>query len=177
VTIDDIDGSKYDGFGDFAQVSMGKGTPVLQHVWINHVTAFQPGVLLNLGDDTTVNPKMNDFMFTNNIVNAGTSPTKTTGGGPANCAYYPAPTTSLPACFRTYSFTRNAIIATPPNFPPSEYPSGNSFPGSATAVDFVNYNGGDYQLQASSPYKNAATDGKDLGADVNAIQSETAGVY
>jgi len=177
VTIDDIDGNKYDGFGDFAQVSMGKGTPVLQHVWISHVTAFQPGVLLNLGDDTTVNPKMNDFVFANNIVNAGSSPTKSTGGGPANCAYYPAPTTSLPACFRTYSFTHNAIVATPPNFPPSEYPTGNLFPASATAVDFVNYNGGNYQLQPSSPYKNAGTDGKDLGADVNAIQSETAGVY
>jgi hypothetical protein len=177
VTIDDIDATKYDGFGDFAQVSMGKGTPVLQHVWINHVTAFQPGVLLNLGDDTTINPKMNDFVFTNNIVNAGSSPTKTTGGGPANCAYYSAPTTSLPACFKTYSFAHNAIIATPPKFPPSSYPSGNSFPASAAAVGFVNYNGGDYQLQANSPYKNAGTDGRDFGADVQAIQSETAGVY
>ena len=180
VTIDDVDGTKYNGFGDFAQVSTGKGTPVLQHVWINHVTAFQPGVLLNIGDDTTINSKMNDFVFANNIVTAGTSPTKTTGGGPADCAYSPVPTTSLPACFKSYSFTHNAIIATPPNFPSSDYPSGNYFPGSVSAVGFVNYgagNGGNYQLQPGSPYKNAGTDGKDLGADVNTIESKTAGVY
>jgi hypothetical protein len=46
-------------------------------------------------------------------------------------------------------------------------------------VQFVNYNGGnggDYHLQLSSPYKRKGTDGKDLGADVDAIQSATAGV-
>src|SRR5579871_1659091 len=180
VTIDDIDPTKYDGFGDFAQVSMGEGSPVLKHVWINHVTAFQPVVLLNLGDNTTVNSKMNDFVFTNNIVNAGTSPTQTTGGGTANCAYYQAPTVSLPACFSTYSFTHNAIIATPSNFPSSKYPVGNFFPASNAAVGFLNYqggNGGNYELQLGSPYKNAGTDGKDLGADIGAIQSETSGVY
>jgi len=180
VTIDDIDPTKYDGFGDFAQVSMGEGSPVLKHVWINHVTAFQPVVLLNLGDNTTVNSKMNDFVFTNNIVNAGTSPTQTTGGGTANCAYYQAPTVSLPACFSTYSFTHNAIIATPSNFPSSKYPVGNFFPASNAAVGFLNYqggNGGNYELQPGSPYKNAGTDGKDLGADIGAIQSETSGVY
>ena len=179
VTIDDIDEVKYNGYGTFAQVSMGDGSPLLQHVWINHVTAFQPNVMLNLGDDLAVNAKMNDFVFTNNIVNAGTSPTKTTGGGTSNCAYYPQPVTSLPACFHTYSFSHNAIIATPSNFPPSQYPSGNSFPASPTAVDFMNYNGGnggDYELQPSSPYKGAGTDGKDMGADVSAIQTAIAGV-
>jgi hypothetical protein len=47
-------------------------------------------------------------------------------------------------------------------------------------VQFVNYNngnGGDYHLLVSSPYKNAGTDGRDLGADVDMIVSETAGVY
>jgi hypothetical protein len=48
------------------------------------------------------------------------------------------------------------------------------------AVQFVNYNngiGGNYQLLPSSPYKNAGSDGKDLGADIDTILSETAGVY
>jgi hypothetical protein len=47
-------------------------------------------------------------------------------------------------------------------------------------VGFVNaQNGvnGNYQLSATSPYKNAGTDGKDLGADINAIMSATAGAY
>ncbi len=179
VTADDIDAIKYTGYGTFAQVSMGRGAPVLQNVTINHVTGFQPGVMLNLGDDTTVNPLMNNFVFTNNIVDAGTSPTETTGGGPANCAYSPAPATSLHACFQQYSFSHNAIIASPANFPPGKYPSGNFFPATARAVAFLNYNngkGGDYHLQSASPFKNAGTDGKDLGADLDAIQAAIASV-
>lgn len=47
------------------------------------------------------------------------------------------------------------------------------------AVEFVNYsngNGGDYHLVPTSPLKNAGTDGKDIGADVNTVQAVTAGV-
>ena len=179
LTADDIDATKYNGYGNFAQVSMGPGAPVLQSVTINHVTAFQPNVLLNLGDDITMNPAMKNFVFTNNLVNAGTTPTKTTGGGTANCAFYSVPLTSLPACFSSYTFSHNAIIATPANFAPSKYPAGNYFPASASAVDFVNYNngnGGDYHLQSTSRYKNAGTDGLDLGANIDAVQAAVAGV-
>lgn len=179
ITIDDINGIKYSGYGTFAQVSMGPGAPVLQNVTINHVTAFQPNVMLNLGDDISANRAMINFVFTNNIVNAGTSPTQTTGGGANNCAYYPAPLTSLGACFQPYTFSHNAIIASPSNFPPSKYPSGNHFPVSVSGVNFVSYHGGDggdYHLLSGSPYKNAGTDGKDLGADIDAIDTEIAGV-
>jgi hypothetical protein len=87
--------------------------------------------------------------------------------------------TSLGACFQPYTFSHNAIIASPSNFPPSKYPSGNHFPAAPSAVNFVNYkngNGGDYHLQSSSPFKNAGTDGKDLGADMDALEAEIAGV-
>lgn len=179
ITVDDIDATKYAGFGDFAQVSMGAGAPVLQSVTINHVTAFQPKVLLNLGDDITVNPPMSNFVFTNNLVNAGTAATYTTGGGSTNCAYISTPITALGACFQPYTFSSNAFIATLTNYPPSKYPAGNYFPATTAAVDFVNYNngnGGDYHLQSISPYKNAGSDGKDLGADVDAIAAAIAGV-
>jgi hypothetical protein len=46
-------------------------------------------------------------------------------------------------------------------------------------VRFVDYNGGsggDYHLQSASPYKHKGVDGKDPGADVDAINSATAGV-
>jgi putative Ig domain-containing protein len=179
VTADDINAKKYIGYGTFAQVSMGPGAPVMQPVTINHVTAFQPAVMLNLGDDITVNPQMNNLVFTNNLINAGMAPTHATGGGIANCAYYGAPIISLPTCFQRYTFSRNAIIASPLNYPPSKYPTGNYFPATPSAVGFVNYDngiGGDYRLQASSPYKNAGSDGKDLGADINALNIAIAGV-
>ncbi len=179
LTIDDISEVKYQGYGLFAQVSTGPGAPVLQDVTINHVTAFQPGVMLNIGNDITVNPQMRNFVYTNNLVNAGKSPTQTTGGGTANCAYAGVPNIVLPKCFSTYRFSHNAIAGTPTNRPPSQYPTGNFFPASMAAVDFLNYadaNGGNYQLSNSSPYKNAGSDGKDLGADIEALNAAIAGV-
>jgi hypothetical protein len=41
-------------------------------------------------------------------------------------------------------------------------------------VGFVNAAGGDYHLETLSPYKNVGTDGKDLGADIDALQAATA---
>ena len=51
--------------------------------------------------------------------------------------------------------------------------SGNFFPSSIDQVGFVNYAGGDYSLASNSPYKNAGTDSKDLGAN---LTSNTASV-
>jgi len=179
IVADDIDAERYSGFGDFAQISNGKNAPTLEDVTISHVTALQPGVMINIGDDLAVNPPMKNFVFTNNIANAGTVPIKTTGGGPTTCAYNNAPLIALPKCFQSYTFTNNAIIATPSKFPASQYPPGNLFPATVSDVEFVNYqngNGGDYHLRSSSRYKNAASDGKDLGADIDGLETALAGV-
>ena len=40
-----------------------------------------------------------------------------------------------------------------------------------SAVGFVNLAGGDYRLQATSPYKNAGTDGRDVGADIASVNA------
>jgi hypothetical protein len=176
LTANDINGVKYKGYGLFAQVSTGGRAPVLHDVTINHVTVFQPGVMLNLGDNLAMNPLMNNFVFTNNILNAASGATRTTGGGLTNCAYYQAPLTALTRCFRQYVFSKNAIVDTAANFPASKYPPGNFFPSSVAEVDFANFTSGDYHLLASSPYKNAGTDGKDLGADMAALEAAIAGV-
>jgi len=179
IVADDIDGTRYTGFGDFAQISTGDGAPPLEDVTISHVTALQPGVMLNIGDDLAINQPMKNFVFTNNIANAGTVPIKSTGGGATKCAYQNSPVVALPKCFQSYSFTNNAIIATPAKFPASQYPSGNTFPATVSDVGFVDYkggNGGDYHLRSASPYKNAASDGKNLGADIDALEAAIAGV-
>lgn len=175
--VDDIDPVTYDGSGRLAEIMTVPGTALLRNVWLNHITAFPSG-LMSVGD--TTNTKIANFLFNNSIVNAGTYPVWSTGGGTANCAYYDKPMTTFTGCFSPYAFSNNAIIATPSGYPSSLWPSGNFFPATASTVQFVNYNngnGGDYHLQASSPYKNAGTDGKDLGADVDTIVSETTGVY
>jgi regulation of enolase protein 1 (concanavalin A-like superfamily) len=59
--------------------------------------------------------------------------------------------------------------------PASKYPAGNFFPTvAAWQAEFVNYIGGDYHLLPTSSYKNAGTDGTDLGADVDALNTAIA---
>jgi len=178
IVIDDIDGSKYKGPGQFAEIFQGVDAPLLQNVSITHVTGFAPHTLFGVGNNVG-NPKMTNVTITNSLISAGAYPVWSTGGT-ANCAYWDKPVTTFNGCFASNPFTSNAVIATPANFPASAWPSGNFFPGSAAAVQFVNYNngnGGDYHLLPSSPYKGAGTDGKDLGADVDALLSNIAGVY
>jgi hypothetical protein len=179
ITIDDIDETLYIGSGHIAEIMTEVPSPLLQNVAINHVTAFSPsGGMFTV--EGTNNPKMSTVTFTNSIFSAGVYPVWSTGGGTANCAYYDKPITTFTACFGPNAFANNAVIATPSGYPVSEWPTGNFFPASPSVVQFVNYNnadGGNYQLLSTSPYHNAGTDGKDLGADISTILSETAGVY
>jgi Putative Ig domain len=179
IVADDIDGARYNGPGDFAQISVSAGAPILQSVTINHVTAFPPSTMLMIGDMVATSGQMKNFVFTNSIASTGAFPVWSTGGGPTNCAFNDQPLTTLNACFSPYSFTGDALIGSPSTYPPSAWPSGNFFPANTNAVAFMNYNGGnggDYQLQSSSPYKGAGTDGLDLGADIAALDTALAGV-
>jgi uncharacterized protein (TIGR03437 family) len=51
------------------------------------------------------------------------------------------------------------------------YPADNFFPTSFEEVKFVDQVGGNYRLAANSPYKNAGTDGKDIGCDFDALEA------
>ncbi len=181
VVIDDISAAKYDGGGGFIEYGNLWTANVLNSVTINHVTAFpDPQAHILSMYNLTTNPTMWGFTFTNNIVNAATYPVWNGIGNTLSCAFHDVPITTLSACFNSYSFTNNVIAAAPSSFPPSTWPSGNFFPATDAAIQFVNYNngiGGNYQLSPSSPYKNAGSDGKDPGADITAVQAGIAGVY
>jgi len=173
IVVDDIDGAKFDGPSELAQVSTSAGAPTLQNVTINHVTAFPSSHLFIVGAFTT---PMKNFVFTNSIVNAGTYPVWSTGGGLTNCAASNSPLTTLNACFTPYTFTSNAIISSTTS---AVWPSPNLLQASLSPVQFVNYNGGnggDYHLLSTSPYKGKASDGKDPGADIDAVAAAIAGV-
>jgi hypothetical protein len=181
ITLDDIRAKTYNGSGPLVLVLSNWTANPLNSVTINHITGINDPSrpMLTLGNQLS-NPAMWGLNFTNNIVIAGSIPVWSAGGGSTACGYYDVPIVSLNACFSTYTFTDNALVADPLTYPPSKWPSGNYFPADINAVQFVNYNngnGGDYHLQASSPYKNAGADGKDLGADIDMIETATAGVY
>ena len=179
LVIDDMDGKQYKGAGMFLQFSVSPGAPLLQYVTIDHVTAFPTAMMLNIGHMAATKGPMKNFVFTNNILSVGTYPVWSTGGGPGNCAFLDKPLTTFNTCFSSYTFAGNALIGNAPAFPPNLWPAKNFFPATAKDVRFVNYNGGnggDYHLQAASPYKHKGTDGKDVGADVDAINAAIAGV-
>jgi hypothetical protein len=120
------------------------------------------------------------FSFTNNLVSAGRYPIWSAGLGSTNCAASDQPALSLSTCFSNDIFRNNALIAATAAFGPSKWPSGNLFPADFAAVGFTNYNnghGGNYQLLLTSPYMNAGTDGKPLGADLVELNAAIAGVY
>jgi hypothetical protein len=57
----------------------------------------------------------------------------------------------------------------------SRYPPGNYFPTvTAWQSEFTNYAAGDYHLGSASPFKGGATDGSDLGANIDTVTAETA---
>jgi hypothetical protein len=181
VTIDDVSIARYWGSnGALFLIGNSWPTNVLNNVSINHVTGFpDPKSHMLTLRDSTMYPKLWAFTFTNNIIATGGYPVWS-AGGTSNCVTKIYPIISIPSCFSTYAFSSNALIGAPALYPPSKWPSGNYFPADAAAVQFVNYNngiGGDYRLQSTSPYKNAASDGKDIGADITAIQAATSGVY
>jgi hypothetical protein len=183
ITLDDIDSTFYaatagSSSGTLFQVLNGWPTSALNSITINHVTGFGDprSKIVSLGNNTT-NPWMYGFNLTNSILGQALYPVWSAGGS-SSCAAANLPLSSFNACFTSWNFNHNAIIAT--TYGASQWPTGNWFPASGSAVQFSSFsngNGGNYQLLSTSPYANAGSDGKDLGADLSAIQNATAGAY
>jgi hypothetical protein len=181
VTFDDIDGAAYKGFGLFAMLASSE--PPLRDVKIDHVTAFPSRVLLNIG---ATRNKLENFVFTNNLLYAGERQITSTGGGGENCAFQSdrqGPAGVLKNCFTSATVAHNVIVGG------SGWPSGNFTPGDFKAVGFVDHRGGkggNYRLcknngeavscRSESKFVRAGTDGKDIGADMDAIEAATRGV-
>ncbi|MEP7196149.1 MAG: T9SS type A sorting domain-containing protein [Saprospiraceae bacterium] len=104
-------------------------------------------------------PKTDSFVFQNNLVSKAVY--GFIGSGTANA------NTTLATYFNpNWSVTKNAIIGGSA----TGFPSGNYFPANIAAVRFTNYVTGNYRLTDSSIYKNAGSDGKDIGADIDSIE-------
>lgn len=179
VVIDDLN-KKYVGGGTVFEFMNDWTKNPLNTITINHVTAFpDPDSHVMIVGNTAKDASMYDLVFTNNLVVTGAHPVWNTGGGDASCAYKDVPKTTIAECFSTNTFGNNGLIASPPVYPASTWPANNLFPATVDNVQFVNFNngnGGNYELQSSSPYKNKGTDGKDLGADIAGLNQALANV-
>jgi hypothetical protein len=179
ITVDDLSGDKYHGEGALFEIFNTWPKNGLNSILVEHITAFgDSGKQMMLLISPTTNPRIPNVGFTNNLLLSGRYPIW--GGGGSNpCATSVYPKDNLEKCLNPYAFATNGIIGSPDNYPPSTWPANNQFPANPDAVQFVNYNngnGGDYHLLSSSPYKSAGSDGKDLGADIDAINAKTAEV-
>jgi len=122
----------------------------------------------------TSEAKMANFTFTNNLLSAVKQQILLTGGGEENCAYRPevqGPAGVFESCFTNSKVAGNVIIGGS-----NKWPAKNSLVKKNGDVGFKaadKEHVSDYRLHPSSRYKNAGTDQKDVGADVDAIEAAT----
>ena len=179
---DDLHDTDYKGGGTFLiLVSL---RPPIHDVEIDHVTAFVTGVLLSVQNSGA---KLSGFGVTNSVFSVGDRrpPVASAGGGPDSCASRTQGLGSeavLQACFDAYKFDKNLIITVRGSFP-----KGNitiSSPEAAGIRDLKNTISKDPRLCRAkgpgcpkvSPGARAASDGRDLGADIDAVEAAIAGV-
>ncbi|HEV2864292.1 MAG TPA: malectin domain-containing carbohydrate-binding protein [Pyrinomonadaceae bacterium] len=152
---DDIDGGKWGGSGHFLTISRG-----VADLTVSHNTIFHTGSVIQVGEFQNTG-----FVFNDNIAQHNQYGVKGDGQSSGN--------TTLAAYFPNATFRRNLIAgANAANYPADNfYPPASSFDS-----QFFNRAGGDYHLAATSPGYRAGTDGKDVGADIDALNVATAGV-
>jgi hypothetical protein len=126
----------------------------------DHNTIFMEGMLVLVDDGVS-----SGLTFTNNLAphnEYGFYGSSVGVGSAALAAYFPD------AVFR-----RNALGGGTA----SRYPADNFFPDMGTfRAQFVDVNGADFRLTSGSSFRGQATDGRDLGADFDALARATAGV-
>jgi hypothetical protein len=127
-------------------------------VRIEHNTAVHTGTPL-FGGDTRPHT---GFVFRDNIVlhnEYGIIGSGTGSGMPSIQRYFP-----------DARLAGNAIVGAAGRL----YPPDNFWPPTVEDVGFADAGAGDYRLAADSPYRGAGTDGRDVGADLEALNAAIA---
>lgn len=123
-------------------------------VTIEHNTHFQSGNIMILAGQPSLR-----FTYRNNVTVRDSKGYGVKGDGSGEG------TIALNLFTPGYKFEKNIIV----NADASLYPAQNFYPRSASAVGFVDYEGGNYRLKPDSRFRGAATDGTDPGADFDKL--------
>ena len=132
----------------------------LEDLTIEHNTGFAPSHII-IADEF---PAQKGFRFRNNLMSRGQYGVFGSGEGEGSSA--------LKVYMPKYVFDRNVLIGADAD----RYPGNNFFPEDNGEIGFTNYGGGDYRLRSSSPFASRGTDGRDPGADFDALENATRGV-
>jgi len=182
ILADEVRGKERQGFGLFAMIM--SISPLLHDVRIEHVTSSSvPRYILSI---LATNPrKMYNFTFANNILSSDQAiEVGSAGGGEKNCSFNAerqGPAGVFKNCFDNSNFTHNIIAGG------ANWPSGNILVKDfgATGVRITHENSlNQFHLcrvkeegcKKPSPAIGAGTDGKDIGADLDAIEKAMKGI-
>jgi len=146
---EDVGGDAWGGQGVFLQVLDGTAD-----LLVDHNTVLQAGSIIVA--EGKPNPR---FVFKNNIVLHNANGITGSGAGvgrPALERYFPGAVVK-----------KNVIVGGNAAL----YPPENAFPESIAQAGFVNRTEKDYRLSGSSPFRNAATDGRNIGVDLDAVSA------
>jgi hypothetical protein len=137
----------------------------MEHLTIRHNTSLNAGTTTSAAGAPEVS-----MTFADNITGYGSYGVCGTGSGCGNGTintYFPGST-----------FTHNVLFSNPGGAvgSASSYPPFHWFPNAPTAVGFADLANDDYRLLPSSPYAGAATDGTDIGANIDSVEVHTAQV-
>jgi hypothetical protein len=117
-----------------------------------------------------------NMVFQDNIIDGGTNGHVNSGGGAVQCYFQQEVMKGiLDRCWASYKFDHNVIMNA---IPAHRWPSENWPTGGNGQVGFVSWNGGvdgDYHLSPKSRFKKKASDGRDPGADIDAVNRQTRG--
>ena len=182
IFVDGLHEQDFKGGGTFLMYVVDN--PPLHDLQIDHVTAFVPGVLMSI----LARQQMPNFTLTNSVFSVGSGrrpPFASAGGGPEACASKNqrlGGEAVLSACFAQYKFERNLIISENGSFPKGNIVVGS--PEAAGLRDLKDNISKDPRLchakgagcSKVSPGVGAASDGRDLGADIDGVEAAIAGV-
>ena len=122
-------------------------------VTIDHNTALQTGSILFGGDRAP----HSTFVFQNNVMPHNEHGITASGTGPGN--------QTLERFFPGATVRRNVLVGAPAG----SYPKDNFFPATRDEIG-LRASGGSVTLRLGRPYAGAATDGRDPGADMRAVE-------